>query len=115
MSMNLPTIPAQTEPDPIFAAIEARKLTAAACGAARTDAAASAAPDADAARTRDLLRTVPTTLEGVRALVRYVMECEQRGDDVLQTDRLGHDAFLETLSTALGQWRHAERGSEDTL
>jgi hypothetical protein len=66
--------------------------------------------DADAETVRAMLRTVPTTLADIRALVR-INECELRGDDVLNTymsDDMGEDrrglggpALLATLAAAL--------------
>jgi hypothetical protein len=89
------------EPDPIFAAIERRRATIAAHKIAREHAAEEkshdkktgrnfaeskkrerAAWNADTEAIRALFSTVPATLAGVLALVRYVAECDAAGDDI---------------------------------
>ena len=70
---------------------------------------------ADGEAIRVMLRTPPTTLAGVKALLRYVAECEEAGDDILATymnmdgdaaatafeRTMGGEVFLRTLLTAL--------------
>jgi hypothetical protein len=78
---------AETQTDPIFAAIDARKTVSAAWKADNSD------DDdrndefclRDAEAVRAMLGTPPTSLEGLKALMRYVLECEQHGDNILQT------------------------------
>jgi hypothetical protein len=94
--------------DPVFAAIVAREGTLAAEDAAAADDAADdvldALADADAQALRALLRTPPTTLAGVTALLRYVVECKEADDYSLDTYN-GHrtfgDGLQRTLLTAL--------------
>jgi hypothetical protein len=94
------------EDDPVFAAIAARKATIAAEQAAvlLTDDDLDALADADAEALRVLLRTPPTTLAGVTALLRYVVECKEADDYSLDTYN-GHKTFGDglhrTLLTAL--------------
>jgi hypothetical protein len=70
--------------DPIYAVIDARKRTLAAFSAA-SKGNEDADGEADWNATRVMLSTPPTTLDGLRALVRYVMECEHGGDEILST------------------------------
>jgi hypothetical protein len=104
--------------DPIYAAIDARKRMLAAFSAALT-VSEDADGEADWNATRVMLSTPPTTLDGLRALVRYVMECEQGGDNILDAVMAddgepfadwsgskplnGGAAFLVTLAAALDQ------------
>jgi hypothetical protein len=112
------------EPDPIFAAIEDRRGTITAHNAALKDSAAEerengaglvetkwrerVAKNADAKAIRVLLSTVPTTLAGVLALVRYAAECDAAGDDiwmVYMTDEdepvYGYQALFASVIAAL--------------
>jgi hypothetical protein len=112
------------ETDPIFAAIEHRRATVAAHNAALKDSAAEekmngaglaeakrrerAASSADAKAIRSLFSTVPTTLAGVLALVRYAAECDAAGDDiwmVYMTDEdepvYGYQALFASVIAAL--------------
>jgi hypothetical protein len=64
--------------------------------------------DAESEAVRKLVRTAPTTLAGVRALVTLIAECESRGDDVLnvymsedEADTLARHTFLTTLAASL--------------
>lgn len=66
------------------------------------------ASKADAKAIRTLLTTVPTTLAGVLALVRYVAECDAAGDDiwmVYMTDEdepvYGYQALFASVVAAL--------------
>jgi hypothetical protein len=61
--------------DPVFAAIEARNVTAAAAQAAKGDRELNSTSDAEH---RSRVTTVPTTIYGVLALVQYVQECTRR-------------------------------------
>jgi hypothetical protein len=94
------------EDDPVFAAIAARKATIAAEQAAvlLADDDLDALVEADAEALRVLLRTPPTTLAGVTALLRYVVECKEADDYSLDTYN-GHKTFGDglhrTLLTAL--------------
>jgi hypothetical protein len=102
---------AATEPDPIFAAIEARKATIAAYNAGKwdDDEALDGVCDADAEAVRQMVSTTPTTLRRLRDLVRYVAECETGGDEILELfmttadeeSGLAKDALLATLAAAL--------------
>jgi hypothetical protein len=111
------------EPDPIFAAIEDRRATISAHNVALKDSAAEqrngeglpqvkwrerVARNADAKAIRTLFSTVPTTLAGVLALVRYVAECDAAGDDiwmVYMTDEdepvYGYQALFASVIAAL--------------
>jgi hypothetical protein len=112
------------EPDPIFAAMEDRRATIAAHNVALKDSAAEerangeglpqvkwrerVARNADAKAIRTLFSTVPTTLAGVLALVRYVAECDAAGDDiwmVYMTDEdepvYGYQALFASVIAAL--------------
>ena len=108
-------------PDPTYAAIEACKRTLAALdtfsgtGLDIPDPVCDAAADA----LRAMLNTPPTTLDGLRALVRYVIERERGGDDILDIAMADEGEpfadwsgprplnsgamFLVTLATALDQ------------
>src|ERR1700730_2134511 len=70
-------------PDPIFAAIEARKETCARCDAAHTDEDVDEASNEDEEALRAMLQTVPSTEAGALALLRYTVDCLRRGDDVV--------------------------------
>jgi hypothetical protein len=109
-------VPALALPDPAFAAIAARKATLAACNAyhSEDDAPRDRLSAADCEAIRAMLRTPPTTPAGMKALLRYVTECEEAGDDILQTHMdekdteatafartMGGEVFLRTLLTAL--------------
>ncbi len=117
------------EPDPIFAAIAHRRATIAAHNVALKEIAAEeksrdkkrgaglaeakkrerAAGNGDAEAIRALFRTVPTTLAGVLALLRYVAECDAAGDDiwmgVYMTDEdepvYGYQALFASVIAAL--------------
>jgi hypothetical protein len=110
--------PALALPDPAFAAIAARKATVAALKAfpdRGNDAALNALDDADGDAIRTMLSTPPTTLRGMRALVRYVTECELGGDNILATfmsddydpadpareRTMGNEVFFQTLLITL--------------
>jgi hypothetical protein len=115
---------APDQSDPIFAAIEERRATITAHNAALKDSAAEervngaglvqakwrerVASNADAKAIRTLFSTVPTTLAGVLALVRYVEECDAAGDDiwmVYMTDEdepvYGYQALFASVIAAL--------------
>jgi hypothetical protein len=99
--------------DPIFAAIDARKATFAVFKAADSDDELSSdacGKDADAIRV--MVHTVPTTLAGLLALVRYVVECETADHGMvieICADDAGRsmdgpicgDRLLVTIATAL--------------
>jgi len=112
------------EPDPIFAAIEHRRASTAAHIVALQDSAAEektngaglaeakrrerAARNADTEAIRRLFGTVPATLLGVLALVRYAAECDAAGDDiwmVYMTDEdepvYGYQALFASVIAAL--------------
>jgi hypothetical protein len=100
------------EPDPIFAAIEARKQAVLGYKSLTHDASddeGSAVCEADAAAARAMFRTVPATLAGAVALLGYVSDCESRGDDIgmvfmdraAEKSQLGHEAMIESLLTSL--------------
>ena len=114
----------QIEPDPIFAAIEHRRASTAAHIVALQDSAAEektngaglaeakrrerAARNADTEAIRRLFGTVPATLLGVLALVRYAAECDAAGDDiwmVYMTDEdepvYGYQALFASVIAAL--------------
>jgi hypothetical protein len=111
-------------PDPIYAAIKARKAALAAWKAAgaagvEDDERNEQFCDRDADAICAMLSTPPTTLDGLRALVRYAMECEQGGDEILDVimegtsepevdwdngrPLTGGAALLGTIATALDQ------------
>jgi hypothetical protein len=117
---------AAPNPDPIFAAIETRKrahaaFEAACSGASRAydrladneemdqlEEEASRCGRINANVSRTMLRTVPTTLAGVHALVRYVHERGECGDDIMMlymgpedNDREARQVLIATLATAL--------------
>jgi hypothetical protein len=115
---------APDEPDPIFAAIEERRATIAAHNIALKDSASEqrangeglpqvkwrerVARNADAKAIRTLFSTVPTTLAGVLALVRYVADCDAAGDEiwsVYMTDEdepvYGYQVLFESVIAAL--------------
>jgi hypothetical protein len=105
-------------PDPVFAAIEAHKMAHAAWLAAM-EAADTVNEDPDdafglnaAASERAMLKTVPTTLAGVAALVSWVHECERDGVEIHSlcmrensseehVFSMDYGAFLRTIDTAL--------------
>jgi hypothetical protein len=94
--------------DPALAAIAARKATLATAtsGGPKDEDVLDALSDADAHAIRTMLRTPPTTLAGVQALLRYVIACEDGGDDILNTyvdddGTIGGEILLKTLLTAL--------------
>jgi hypothetical protein len=74
-------------PDPIYAAIEDRRLTLAKWMTTPEKPAEEydTAGNADAEAIRKLFTTVPTTLGGVKALLAYIVECEEQGDTVCET------------------------------
>jgi hypothetical protein len=72
-AMSTVALPAMAgEPDPIFGLIEARKATAAASEYAYSDDKLDAATGEDNEAVIAILRTPPTTLAGVAAVLRYV-------------------------------------------
>jgi hypothetical protein len=85
--------------DPIFEVIEAHRRADASFmeamraqhrrhddkGSDMVDALENASSEA----TIRLLSTTPTTLPGTIALLRYVLECEAAGNQILKIDRLG--------------------------
>ena len=67
---------------------------------------------ADAEATHALFRTAPATAAGAAAVLRYVMECDAQGDEILtafMTDAraddptvvLGRQAFMASLAAGL--------------
>jgi hypothetical protein len=116
---------AAAAPDPIYAAIEARKRT---CSLKLpenpSDEEVDAICDVDNEAVRALLRTEPTTLAGAKAMIDYFIACvafgslsnESAVDDLLMEDPVwsddgrlisdhteGRDQLLKTLSVALGR------------
>jgi hypothetical protein len=92
--------------DPVFAAIEARKVTAAAAQAAKGDRELNRTCDADTAAVRKLVTTVPTTIYGVLALVQYVQECTADGYDPITEiafKKTGPRAHIQTTGQRLWQ------------
>jgi hypothetical protein len=106
--------------DPIYAAIDARKQTLAALYAVPAGADPDTTlVDADADAICVMLSTPPTTLDGLRALIRYVIECEHGGDEILDVIMEGTSepevawdngrpltsgaALLSTIATTLDQ------------
>jgi hypothetical protein len=100
-------------PDPIFAAIEARKRAEARSYyevGSRLDVDEETerdCADADVDALRAMFLTVPTTAAGAVALLRYVRECEADVDDILQIymdeagERQGGNALFDSLVAAL--------------
>ncbi len=100
-------------PDPIFAAIEARKQAERRSYyevGSRLDVDEETEKDcanADAEALRTMFLTVPTTAAGAIALLRYVRDCEAEGDDITQIimdedeERQGVSALFDTLISAL--------------
>jgi hypothetical protein len=104
-------------PDPVFAKIEAHKMARAAWLAAMEAADPEDPDDAFglnvAASERAMLKTVPTTVAGVAALVSWVHECERDGVELHSLFMhensseehgplsMGYGAFLRTIDTAL--------------
>ena len=103
-------------PDPIFAAIEKHKQAVAAFYGAPPAKRDDDEEDevgrlcgifCDAAH--DILRTVPTTLAGAAALLRHLLNCENRGEGVMLlflergNEQRGHgyDALLSSLASSL--------------
>jgi hypothetical protein len=120
--------PELAAPDPIFAAIEARKQTdarfaktSAHYGAYQEShrhlngdlpedgeevAENDAAADEDNEAILALLSTTPTTLVGALALLQYVAECENEGDEILMGQAIndggyGYHTLIATLIAAL--------------
>jgi hypothetical protein len=103
--------------DPIFPAIGAARRSLAMLRTLRD----ACAPDAqfDAASIayddllREVLRTVPTTLAGLLAYVRYIRECENSGDNVLgiimEEEENATDVMLTTIVASLEQFLGSER------
>ena len=94
-------------PDPIFAAIDAHRTALVAAKGSPDDAghvveigddALTLLCDAEVAAAGAMLAMPPTTLAGLRALLRHVSECQAAGDDILNTHQ---DDFHRTLLTAL--------------
>jgi hypothetical protein len=111
--------PAKSKPDPIFAAIERYKVAWAEHGAAIADEPDSDTPEyavwyakGDAACNKHVsavwkfCSTVPTTLAGVAASLRFVEESRKSGDDFLRmfvkknSHETCHGLFLASLRTA---------------
>jgi hypothetical protein len=105
---------ARAAPDPIYAAIEARRQAL-----ARWDTVSEWDGEEYMAVGRmmhqmdiALCATVPTTLAGVRALLAIIIEFKERGADITQTlNRTDEtncgdcgDVLLETLHTAIGRF-----------
>jgi hypothetical protein len=93
-------------PDPVFAAIEARKATWAASNDSPEDAdVPHALLEADDTAILVMLQTTPTTLQGIKALLRYIVECEENGEllNLIQDgyDRPAGGILARTLLTAL--------------
>ena len=63
----------------------------------------SAAGHADAEATRKIFTTVPTTLVGVKALLAYIVECEEQGDEICETylEQNGDETCGELLPVTL--------------
>jgi hypothetical protein len=102
----------ETAPDPIFAAIDVHKATWAVFMAADSDEANDAACAKDADAIRAMVHTIPTTLAGLLALVRYVVECEAAdevtvvgicadGADRSMGGPICGERLLATIATAL--------------
>jgi hypothetical protein len=100
------------DPDPIFAAIAARAATWAAWGDSPHDEDGDIRHDLvddDTAAVRVMLLTPPTTLQGIKALLRYIVECEEDGellnfslkDDADEYERPAGEILARTLLTAL--------------
>jgi hypothetical protein len=97
--------------DPIFAAIGAARRSLAmlrALGdASAPDKEFDAASIAYDDLVRELLRTVPTTLIGQLAYVRYIKDCEDAGDNVLtivmDEEEDSTDVMLATIVASLEQ------------
>jgi hypothetical protein len=98
----------ETAADPIFAAIDVHKATWAVFMAADSDE----ANDAACAKDADAIHTIPTTLAGLLALVRYVVECEAAdevtvvgicadGADRSMGGPICGERLLATIATAL--------------
>jgi hypothetical protein len=104
--------------DPIFAAIEAHKselkkfddFCRYTLETEETEKQASSLCAAFAAKERALLRTVPTTLEGITALLAHYVDCGKNGNDLSDVfmDRklqrhgqMGHEALAETVLASL--------------
>jgi hypothetical protein len=84
-------------PDPIFAAIERHKATYVALGLSE-EGAVDAAVDAETDASRKMAATVPTTLAGLLALLRYV-EKMHNGDG--GEEMLDEDGLVELVSTTI--------------
>jgi hypothetical protein len=93
-------------PDPIFAAIEARRAAWTALNDSPEDGdVPHALIAADDAAILVMLRTPPTTLQGIKALLRYIVGCEEDGEllNLIQDgyDRPAGEILARTLLTAL--------------
>jgi hypothetical protein len=93
--------------DPIYAAIDARRLALAKWMTTPEEPAEEydTAGNADAEAIRKLFTTVPTTLGGVKALLAYIVECEEQGDTICET-YLEQDGY-ELCSNMLPVTLHA--------
>jgi hypothetical protein len=108
-------VPALASADPIYAVIATRKAVLAAWSACNSedDALHDEFCDIDNEAIRTLLRTPPTTPAGIKALLRYIIECERNGeilnvcifdDDAADAEHgrmMGGEVLLGTLLTAL--------------
>ena len=97
-------VPAIALPDPAFAAIDTRKAVLAAWSACNSedDALHDEFCDIDTEAIRTLLRTPPTTMAGIKALLHYIVECERNGEILnvhIDDETTGGKVLLKTLLT----------------
>jgi hypothetical protein len=111
-ALALASLPASAADDPVFALIEAHRAAAGAFGAVLHEeddhfndvvaaARVDAAEDVELSALDDLMEAVPTTVPGVVALMRYIVEAsslERLGDEDINPLLTGLAAALEGLA-----------------